>query len=124
MIGVPVSEIDRSVMPWLEHFASRSHGTMTAGDLYNDLMNEERQLWVCGDWQAVVLTSVQDNAVSIDCCAGDRREEWQDMVDMVVTAWARTLGKRWVRSVARPGWARYARARGYREAHREFVKEA
>lgn len=125
MIGIPADRIDRGkVWQWLEHFAKRSHGTATAQGLLDELKLELRQLWVIGDYQAVVLTQVHPDAISIDFCAGSRREEWQDVVDLMVTAWARDIGKKWVLSRARPGWTRYARARGYRETHREFVKEA
>jgi hypothetical protein len=109
--------------PWLEHFAARSHGRATAESLASDIASHVRQAWVCGDYQAVVLTSVHPDAVTIDFCAGRRRQDWQQDVDETVCAWARSLGKRWVISSARPGWTAYARERGYRETHREFAKE-
>jgi hypothetical protein len=109
--------------PWLEHFAARSHGTTTAEALAVEIAEQMRQAWVCGDYQAVILTSVHPDAVKIDFCAGSRRQEWQQDVDETVCAWARELGKRWVISLARPGWTAYARERGYRETHREWAKE-
>jgi hypothetical protein len=124
LIGVPAPDIDwRLLWPWLEGFAERSHGTTTADALAHEIDNQLRQLWVCGDWQAVVLTSVHPDAIKIDFCAGTERGDWQQSIDETVCAWARATGKRWVLSLARPGWTKYARERGYRETHREFAKE-
>jgi hypothetical protein len=121
--GIPADDVDLDQLrPWLLHFEARSHGTTTARALEWAILGRDRQLWVCGDWQAVVLTSVHPDAVRIDFCAGRRREDWQQSVDEVIGAWARSLGKTYVISLARPGWAKYARERGYREIHREFAK--
>jgi hypothetical protein len=109
--------------PWLEHFAARSHGTTTAEALAEEIAGQLRQAWECLDYQAVVLTSVHPDAVKIDFCAGRRRQDWQQDVDETVCAWARALGKRWVLGLVRPGWAGYARERGYREIHREMMKD-
>jgi hypothetical protein len=123
LIGVPVAYVDwRRVWPVLGHFAIRSGGTTTAEALALEIKGGMRQLWICGDWQAVVLTQVHPDCVSIDFCAGFGREDWQEDVDETIRAWALELGKSRIKVLARPGWAKFARERGYRETHREFER--
>lgn len=126
IVGIPSRElglVQDQVWPFLENFAERSLGRVTAEGLFEAIRVRDRQLWVLGDWQAVVLTSVGRESVTIEHCAGTDREDWQQEVDETICAWARSLGKRRVFSLARPGWAKYARERGFREIHREWVKE-
>jgi hypothetical protein len=124
MIGIKAADIDwRKVWPALEVFEGLSGGCTTVEALAHEIDTGMRQLWVCGDWQAVVLTSVHPDCVTIDFCLGVEREDWQEQVDAVVCAWARSLGKSRVKSTGRPGWTKFARAMGYRETQREFEKE-
>jgi hypothetical protein len=122
--GIPVEQIDwPRLEPFLAHFAGRSGGTATVDGLVTDIQKRIRQLWVCGDWQAVLLTQVHPDCVSMDFCAGFRRQDWMDDMDAVICAWAKSLGKSRVKALVRVGWARHSKAYGYRETHREFLKE-
>jgi hypothetical protein len=124
VIGTPVDLIDwPRLEPFLHHFAARSRGMTTVDGLTTEIKAKMRQVWVCGDWQAVVLTQVHPDCVTMNFCAGFRREDWMDTVDPVLCAWARSLGKSHVRALARAGWSRAAKARGWRETHREYTKE-
>lgn len=109
--------------PYLLHFASRDLDGMTAHDLEMGIIARQRQLWSINDWQAVALTMLTDEAVRITHCAGRGRKDWQEAFDDEMQAWARALGKRRVVALVRPGWARFGKARGYREAHREMAIE-
>ncbi len=111
------------VWPFLENFAQRSDGRWTAQELFAAICCADKQLWVVGDYQAVLLTSVGPEWVNIEHCAGHGRMGWQQAIDDEICDWARATGKKRVFALTRPGWAKYGKLRGYREIHREFVKE-
>lgn len=124
--GIPAAEyaaVRDKVLPFLEGFAARSFGRSTVASLEGDILAREMQVWAIGDFQAVCLTSVGPDSVNIHFCAGIRRHEWQEDLDNEIQAWARALGKKRVIATVRPGWAKWGKQRGYREAHREMVKE-
>lgn len=114
--------IDR-VSPFLEHFAARDLKGETVEGLTQAIRERDMQLWVIGAFQAVALTQVTRDAVHITHCAGTRREDWQEAFDDHMRAWAKRLGKARVVATVRPGWARFGKARGYLETHREMAVE-
>lgn len=124
--GIPSSEIAQEaarLAPFLADFAARSQERTTAVQLFDALMAQEMQAWVCGDWQAVCLTTVHPAHVEINCCGGSDREEWQDALEAEIAAWGRHMGKKRVIMIARPGWSKWAKAKGYALRHVELVKE-
>lgn len=126
IVGIPADQyVDHmdSLAPFLRGFAQRSLGRWTLESLEMDIINRDRQIWNIHDFQAVGMTSVGPEAVNIDAAAGVRRREWQEEFDETVKKWARSLGKKRIIATVRPGWARFGKARGYREAHREMVLE-
>lgn len=124
--GVPVEQFaavyDR-VAPFLDNFAERSPLGSTRADIERSILERDAQLWVIGDFQAVAITNVTPEAVHITHCAGERRQDWQEAFDEEMRAWARALGKKRVVATVRPGWARWGKTRGYKEAHRQMVVE-
>lgn len=126
IVGIPAAQyLDHreSVLPFLENFARRSLGRWTVDQLEVDVMARDRQIWNINDFQAVGMTSVGAEAVNIEACSGVRRHEWQEEFDDTVKKWARSLGKKRIIATVRPGWARFGKARGYRETHREMTLE-
>ena len=109
------------VRPFLENFASRDLDGRTADDFEKAITDRDQQLWVINDFQAVALTQVTTRAVRLTQCAGVRRHEWQNELDDTIRSWGRRLGKEWAVIEGRPGWSKAARARGYRERHREMA---
>ena len=109
--------------PYLDGFASRSQGRVTADELDARIVGKEAQLWMAGDFAAVCMTSLGADHVSIDFCSGRERENWQDALVATIAAWGREQGKSWIIISGRPGWSKWARSRGYRAAHIEMVKE-
>lgn len=87
------------------------------------LLEGKRQAWVVNDWQGLVLTDVTRLAVRITHGAGRNRNEWIDEFHAHIREWAKHLGKKRIISLARVGWSKDAKARGFRETHREFVME-
>ncbi len=111
------------IAPFLLNFAEKSHARTTALQLLDAIMARDMQVWVCGDFQAVCLTSVHPEHVEINCCAGEDRTAWQDDLEAHIAEWAQFLGKRRVIMIARPGWQKWARGKGYVPAHVELVRE-
>lgn len=112
-----------NIWPFLENFAARSHERLTAKGLLDACLARDKQVWKIGDWQGLCLTSVGQNEVNIEACAGIRRHEWQADLADEIEAWARALGKKRVFAKTRPGWAKFGKTRGYKEIHREFMIE-
>lgn len=108
--------------PFLINFAEKSHARTTAVQLLDALMAKDMQAWVCGDFDAVCLTSVHPEHVEINCCAGEERTAWQDDLEAEIAEWAKFLGKKRVIMIARPGWQKWARSKGYKPAHVELVR--
>ena len=88
-----------------------------------DIIHRDRQVWNIHDFQALCMTSVDREVVNIDACAGVRRHEWQEELDETIRWWAKQLGKKRIIALVRPGWAKFGKTQGYREAHREMVVE-
>ena len=123
--GVPAvkyPEYKESILPFLENFASRSMGRWTVEELEAAITEREKQVWVFGEFQMVCLTSLSRESVNIEACAGIRRGEWQELLDDKIIEWGQALGKKRVIALVRPGWAKFGKSRGYREAHREMVR--
>ena len=109
--------------PYLENIVERSSGRLTVDGLKRDIQEKEKQVYVIGDWQAICLTSLHENHINIHACVGERAEEWRDALDDFLREWARATGKQRIIGLVRPGWARWAKMRGYKETHRELVVE-
>lgn len=116
-------EFAARLAPFVENFAARSLERLTVDELVGKIKSANMQVWVCGDFQAVALTSVSETCVTVECCSGSDRMDWQDDLDAELTAWARHLGKKRLFLMARPGWSKRAKQIGYVEKHREMCKE-
>ena len=122
--GVDAAEVEWDrIEPFLKNFADRSHGFWTVRSLWDAIEAERKQVYVVDDYRAVILTSVGDEYIRIEAAAGSDRESWQAELDDLMADWARASGRSRIFCLARPGWARFAKLRGYREIHREFVRE-
>lgn len=118
-----VPDYMRQIRPFLEAFAERDLEGETAEGFEAMVRRGVYQVWCLADWKACALTIIRPEAVLITHCGGRDREEWQEAFDDAVSEWCVSIGRKRVISSARPGWTRFAKSRGYRETHREFVKE-
>lgn len=109
------------LLPFFENFAERSQSRWTVEDIVSDVMARNLQVWVSSGFRSVALTRVYSEAVAIVACAGEGREEWCDDLEAEIRAWAKSLGKTQLLITGRPGWSKWLREKGYREAHREMV---
>ena len=132
--GVPADQVESwwpVLVPYLEGFAERSDGRVTTQSLVDDIRARARQVWVAGGVDGVVMVALTrvgaepsgDLSVYIDHCAGERSEEWREAYDEAIRQWAAAMGARRIFSMARPGWSKWAKTRGYRELHREMMLE-
>lgn len=122
--GLQASEAEACLprmMPALASIAGRSHSRWSVEDIVDEIRAHTVQVWVCGDFQAVALTRVWPEAVSIVACAGSDRGDWQAALEAEIRAWALHMGKKHLLVDGRPGWSRWLKTIGYQEAHREMV---
>src|SRR5690606_37604547 len=109
------------LLPAFQSFASRSHSRWTVEQIIEEIRGQTVQVWICNDYQAVALTRVWPDAVSIVACAGSDRGNWCAELEAEIRAWAKHLGKKHLLIDGRPGWSRWLKTIGYQEAHREMV---
>lgn len=117
------------LLPFFEGFEARSDGRVSVHSLVADVRERDRQVWIAGDERGVAMVALTrvlvqadgTTTIAIDHCAGERMEEWRELFDDEMRAWAAALGARRIVSLARPGWSKWAKTRGYRETHREMM---
>lgn len=109
------------LLPFFQNFADRSHSRWSVEDIAEEISAQSVQVWICGEFEAVCLTRVWPDAVSIVACAGSERGDWCEELEQTIRAWAKSLGKRHLLIDGRPGWSRWLKTIGYQEAHREMV---
>lgn len=116
--------------PYFEDFAERSDGRITVQGLLDGVRDRERQAYVWWTGEGVgmcALTRLAQYpgglAVHVDHCAGLHADQWREAFDEHLRQWAEAIGASRIISMARPGWSRWAKQRGYREAHREMILE-
>ena len=121
--GIPADAYPQyrgQVLPFLANFAARDLDGETVADFERRILDRDAQVWCINEFQALALTALTRDAVRITHAAGVRRQDWQEAFDEEIRRWGRALGKKRVVAMVRPGWARWGRTRGYREAHREM----
>lgn len=114
-----------NIRPAFESFVDRSDKRWTMEFLIGSVMHRQKQVWKVNDWQAVAVTSVGPDGeyVTLEACFGEGYQEWYAELEETIKAWAKALGAKRMFGMARPGWTKAFKAQGYREIHREFVKE-
>lgn len=113
------------IKPAFENFAERSDGRWSVPYLVESVLTKQKQIWKVNDWQAVVVTSVGPNAeyVTMEAAYGSDMKDWYHELQEIVEMWAKEMGATRMFGMARPGWTKAFKAEGYKEIHREFVKE-
>lgn len=122
--GIQSGDLDQHLtrlMPAFGNIASRSHSRWSVDQIIEECRGKSVQVWVCNDFQAVALTRVWPDAVSIVACTGSARGDWCAALEAEIRAWAKHLGKKHLLIDGRPGWSRWLKTIGYQEAHREMV---
>lgn len=114
-----------NIKPAFENFAERSDERWTIPYLVEEVLAKRKQVWRVGDWRAVVITSVgpDHEYVTLEACYGEGYQDWYEELQSALEMWAKELGAKRMFGMARPGWTKAFKAQGYREIHREFVKE-
>lgn len=117
--GVP-AEYVHAVWPKAKKVLKRVVKPKTGYDLpsvYRELICSTMQLWVIGDFQAVVVTQIKvlplHNVLWIMFIAGTDMDEWRDDWQKVQEAYARYNNCEAVEFAGRRGWERIAK--GYKD---------
>jgi hypothetical protein len=83
--------------------------THTLGDIATGLISGEMTLWVCGDFEAAMVTQVLQDNMAKYCLlltlSGDGFDEYKDLLP-VIEQWAKDNGCSETRLYGRPGWSR------------------
>lgn len=97
------------VLPLLE-LVVRPRTGFTLESVYAALLERRMQLWVIGDLQAIVITTVQEryteNVLWVQFIAGSRMRTWLDDWIVVMTAFAREKNCAAIEFAGRSGWAK------------------
>lgn len=125
ILSTELAENWEHIRPAFESFAERSDERWTVEFLAHEVLMRQKQVWKVNDWQAVAVTSVGPNAdyVTLEACYGEGYQDWYAELEGELERWAKALGAKRMFGLARPGWTKAFKAQGYREIHREFVKE-
>lgn len=116
--------------PCFEDFAVRSDGRVTVSGLLDDVRDKAKQVYVWWNGDGVTMCALTrlgeypgGLAIHVDHCGGVDAETWRAAFDDHLRGWAKATGARYIISMARPGWSRWAKTQGYRETHREMILE-
>lgn len=129
--GVPAEHV-LEVWPRVEPILKRVVKPQTGYDLNHvltELQLRRWQLWVVGNFDAAVITSIQvrplHKVLWIQYIAGKGMDAWLDDWITVQEAYAKANGCEAVEFAGRVGWKRIARAKanGYRPVLTTFRKE-
>lgn len=126
--GIPAVDFAKNwerIRPAFQNFVDRSDERWSLDYLVGEVLRRHKQVWKVNDWQAIAVTSVAHDMsfVTLEACAGDGYLDWYAELEETLEAWARALGAKRMFGMARPGWTKAFKAQGYREIHREFVKD-
>lgn len=111
VIPVPAAEARywRRELSW--HFDEFcKDGSLSVDELWDDIENMRRQLWVVKNKAAVLTTIQPDNFKTcvVTHAAGRQMRDWVHLWSYLED-WARGIGCQRIEAVARPGWERVLR---------------
>jgi hypothetical protein len=116
------------VSKWIEDAANGSR-YFTAQDVCRAIEDRSAQLWLTwadGKPLSVCVTQIEATSKGKHCSiwimVGNDREDWQHLISDL-EQWARREGCTFMRSEARPGWARVLKSKGYEMPHVILEKE-
>lgn len=121
--GVPAieyPEVREMVWPHLLRIERHDKDGMTAGEYEQGILSRDYQLWSLNDFEAICLSKLTRKAVRLEWVVGHNRHKWQNELDSELRQWGRALGKERLIVMARPGWAKLAKERGFREMQRAY----
>lgn len=125
-----VPRLYATVQPWIDESCERGGGLCDANSLLYLCLQGQAQLWLirddAGEPTAAAITEIRDHplkkALHFIAVGGAALTKWSDCI-AVIEQWAASVGCRLIQAEARPGWARHAKAHGYRTAASVLVKE-
>lgn len=121
--GIPAArfnDVADFVRPLLKRIERHDKDGETAEEYEARILSKGLQLWRLGDWEAIALTCVTREAIRLEWVVGKNRHSWQNVLDNELRRWGRALGKKRLIVMARPGWAKLAKERGFKELQRTY----
>lgn len=126
IVGIPPKDFPAvsGLLSWhFESFVERSYGEESMEHLVGEVMDGTRQCWIAWDGavKAVGLTLVANNAMKIvefTHCAGEGRENWNELMVDEIRRWAKHIGAQRLRIINRPGHTKMLKGMGFKETHR------
>lgn len=108
-----VPQVWPSVLPYVERFLAKSkEHRWDASDIYNDLVEHDKQLWVSfkgDDVGTFVITEIINYPRCRECnvfmVCGELQADWRESTETLVE-WAAAQGCHYFSATARPGFTR------------------
>lgn len=124
--GVPAHMLTDAwpvVEPLIVKACAGSNGRFQPGDIAKAIATKDFQLWtVLDDGKATMaaLTRLVKFPRLVACelmaCVGEGRENWLDNLS-TIELWAKEQDAAQFHAIARPGWARVLKSKGYEHTH-------
>ncbi len=99
----------------------------TLDDILLELHDEQAQLWVVEDFEAVIVTKLlvrpRQKALWVWYVAGDNVGQWIGDLITLLEAFAKHHGCDYLEFSGRKGWAKYCKPNGYRVVLTTFRKD-
>lgn len=131
IVGVPSTLIDE-IWPLVDRMlleaCERGRGKEIPDDIRLALNASDLQLWLLwdGTLRGLVVTEIVRHPRKTCCrirfCVGRGRETWQHHI-ATIERWAKAQGCAAMELIARPGWSRLLKNRGYAVTHLFCEKE-
>jgi hypothetical protein len=132
LLAVPaerLSEVAAGAMPLIKAMCEGSNGKYAPADVLRALAARDFQLWLArgrGGNEAAAVTEIVDYPQKRVCrligAVGRDMSNWIGHLAALET-WAKAQGCSAMEPVARPGWERVLKGRGYRKTHVHLEKE-
>ena len=121
-----VAGLWKDIEPFLQSVVDRSYGRWPIDKIEQDCITGQCQVWIVKENDkliSVVLTEIEPDSVTIVAGVGTNRHKWQSKLLNAIEEWTKAIGKKYIIAITRPGWASLFKGKGYREIHREWVRE-
>ena len=131
IVGIPPKDFPdvAGLVSWhFDSFVDRSRGEENLSHLLGEVASGQRQCWLAWDGavKACGLTQVVNNDMKIvefTHCAGEGREDWNEMMVDEIRRWAKHIGAERLRIINRPGHTRMLKGMGFTETHRVLEQD-
>lgn len=120
VLSTELADVWEQIRPLIVSVAERSGGRYSERTIAEAILNRDWQLWMA-EGPSIGLTTLIKYPTGMTAChfvavVGEDREGWLD-TEREIEAWAREQGASAVETMARRGWERVLKARGWSAPH-------